>query len=615
MKLRILLALSVAGAALFCASPIAHAGGPSCGGVEEPPCRNPKENPPKQPPEPEKLQFVLTVNVIGNGHVAGTGVSCPDDCIETFAEHTVVVLVPIAAPGSRFRGWTGDCSGTGICVLVMDENHQAGATFEQRDVPTDEIGPTTDPPGGKGTAGGNTNVTLGFQCYSNDELWIDELYLDVLGGEGDVAGIATLSDRLKGGSSREDVALLLLQSVEYRTLLVQSWYQRFLHRSPTSAEIANWVGMLLGATDEDVEAGILGSDEYYNSRGGGTNAGFVEALYRDILGRTPTDAEVRQWDAAFGAGATRNQVALQILKSVEARTLLINSWFQSFLGRAPTAVELNFFLQQFGAGATDEQLLASLLGSQEYFDAVDDYAATIKWGDGTTTKVLVKHTTATGEVCVVEGNHVFPNPGDIQISVEVVDPDGNTQTFDGVLRIQVPPPPPVGRANVQPFGTVLIKVNGNFVPLTNFRVIPLGSILDTTNGRVRLTTHDGSTGFFFEGQFQLQQVSVTVNGKQKPITTLVLTGPLDACGARTTSGVGAKPKHKVIRHLWGNAKGSFRTKGKYASATVRGTQWETIDYCDGTTVIVKVGIVDVLDLVRNVLHPVSAGNSFFTPAP
>jgi hypothetical protein len=129
MKLRILLALSVAGAALFCASPIAHAGGPRCGGVEEPPCRNPKENPPKQPPEPEKLQFVLTVNVIGNGHVAGTGVSCPDDCIETFAEHTVVVLVPIAAPGSRFRGWTGDCSGTGICVLVMDENHQAGATI------------------------------------------------------------------------------------------------------------------------------------------------------------------------------------------------------------------------------------------------------------------------------------------------------------------------------------------------------------------------------------------------------------------------------------------------------------------------------------------------------
>jgi uncharacterized protein DUF4214 len=614
MKFRIFFALSVAGAALLCSAPIAHAGGPSCGGEEQPKCIG-KENPPKQPPEPEKLQFVLTVNVIGNGHVAGTGVSCPDDCVETFAEHTVVVLVPIAAPGSRFRGWNGDCSGTGICVLVMDENHQAGAVFDPKDVPPDEIGPTTDPAGGDGTAGGNTNVTLGFQCYSNDELWIDELYLDVLSSEGDLAGIATLSELLKGGSSREDVALVFLQSVEYRTLLVQTWYQRFLHRSPTADEIANLVGMLVGATDEDVEAAILGSDEYYNSRGGGTNAGFVEALYQDILGRAPTDAEAHQWDVAIGAGATRNEVALQILASIEARTLLINSWFQTFLGRAPTPVELNFFLQQFGAGATDEQLLASLLGSQEYFDAVGDYKGAIHWGDGTTTTVVVRHTTATGEVCVVEGNHVFPNQGDIPITVEITDPDGHTQTFDGVLRIQLPPLPPPGKANVQPFGTVLIKVNGKFVPLTSFRVIPIGSILDTTTGRVRLTSHDGSTGFFFEGQFQLQQLFITVNGKKELVTQLVLTAPLDACGARTTSGVGAKPKHKVIRHLWGNAKGAFRTKGKYASATVRGTQWETLDYCDGTTVIVRVGVVDVLDLVRNVLHSVSAGHSFFTPAP
>jgi hypothetical protein len=497
----------------------------------------------------------------------------------------------------------------------MDENHQAGAVFDPKDVPPDEIGPTTDPAGGDGTAGGNTHVTLGFQCYSNDELWIDELYLDVLSSEGDLAGIATLSDLLKGGSSREDVALVFLQSVEYRTLLVQSWYQRFLHRSPTAEELAKLVGMLVGATDEEVEAAILGSDEYYNSRGGGTNAGFVEALYQDILGRAPTDAEAHQWDVAIGAGATRNEVALQILTSIEARTLLINSWFQTFLGRAPTPVELNFFLQQFGAGATDEQLLASLLGSQEYFDAVGDYKGEIHWGDGTTTTVDVRHTTATGEVCVVEGNHVFPNQGDIPITVDITDPDGHTQTFDGVLRIQLPPLPPPGKANVQPFGTVLIKVNGKFVPLPSFRVIPIGSILDTTTGRVRLTSHDGSTGFFFEGQFQLQQLFITVNGKKKLVTQLVLTAPLDACGARTTSGVAAKPKHKVIRHLWGNAKGAFRTKGKYASATVRGTQWETLDYCDGTTVIVRVGVVDVLDLVRNVLHSVSAGHSFFTPAP
>ena len=587
MKFRIFFALSVAGAALLCAAPIAHAGGPSCGGEEEPKCIG-KENPPKQPPPPEQLQFVLTVNVIGNGHVAGTGISCPDDCVQTFAEHTVVVLVPIAAPGSRFRGWNGDCSGTGICVLVMDENHQAGAVFDPKNVPPDEIGPTTDPAGGDGTAGGSTNVTLGFQCYSNDELWIDELYLDVLASEGDVAGIATLSDLLKGGSSREDVALVFLQSVEYRTLLVQTWYQRFLHRSPTADEIANLVGMLVGATDEDVEAAILGSDEYYNSRGGGTNAGFVEALYQDILGRAPTDAEAHQWDVAIGAGATRNEVALQILTSIEARTLLVNAWFQTFLGRAPTPVELNFFLQQFGAGATDEQLLASLLGSQEYFDAVGDYKGAIHWGDGTTTTVVVRHTTATGEVCVVDGNHVFPNQGDIPITVDITDPDGHTQTFDGVLRIQLPPLPPPGKENVQPFGKVFIKVNGQFVPLTGFAVIPLGTE-PRHDGRARsrsprttarpATSTRGSSGSAPRRQDQTFIVIVLTGGNFGGCTSTT----------RKLSAPGRRSRPKWVRHVWGNAKGHFRTKGKYASATIRGTLWLTNDVCGGTWVTSAAG--------------------------
>ena len=131
------------------------------------------------------------------------------------------------------------------------------------------------------------------------------------------------------------------------------------------------------------------------------------------------------WRSAPARRGTRSHS--QILKSIEARTLLINAWFQTFLGRAPTPVELNFFLQQFGAGATDEQLLASLLGSQEYFDAVGDYKGAIHWGDGTTTTVVVRHTTADRRGLRRQGNHVFPNQGDIPIAVDITDPDGHTR--------------------------------------------------------------------------------------------------------------------------------------------------------------------------------------------
>ena len=115
--------------------------------------------------------------------------------------------------------------------------------------------------------------------------------------------------------------------------------------------------------------------------------------------------------------------------------------------------------------------------------------------------MTVKHTTDGGRDCEVTGQHTFPNPGDIPVIVTVTDPDGHTDSFRGLMHIQLQLPPP-GKENVQPFGTVLINVNGKFVPLTDFTEVTLGTELDTTKGRVRLTSPDGSNGLFFRGAIQ-----------------------------------------------------------------------------------------------------------------
>jgi hypothetical protein len=49
------------------------------------------------------------------------------------------------------------------------------------------------------------------------------------------------------------------------------------------------------------------------------------------------------------------------------------------------------------------------------------------------------------------------------------------------------------------------------------------------------------------------------------------------------------------RGLWGNGAGNYRTTGKYAAASVRGTFWLTQDTCKGTLVRVRSGTVSVLD--------------------
>ena len=141
-------------------------------------------------------------------------------------------------------------------------------------------------------------------------------------------------------------------------------------------------------------------------------------------------------------------------------------------------------------------------------------------------------------------------------------------------------------------GTVLVKKRGSssFARLRGTRTIPIGSALDTTAGRVRVTTARNSrgatqSGVFRDGVFTVQQ------GRRSALTELRLTGD-DGCASGAGDGVRAAGRSR--RRLFGNARGRFRTRGRQSSATVRGTVWITEDLCNGATLTTAVrgGAVD-----------------------
>ena len=72
--------------------------------------------------------------------------------------------------------------------------------------------------------------------------------------------------------------------------------------------------------------------------------------------------------------------------------------------------------------------------------------------------------------------------------------------------------------------------------------------------------------------------------------------------------------NRVLQTLRASAHGSFRTKGRYSAATVRGTVWDTIDRCDGTLTIVYSGMVLVTDSVTHQTIAVHAGHSYLRPS-
>ncbi|MES1171881.1 MAG: choice-of-anchor D domain-containing protein, partial [Bacteroidota bacterium] len=75
----------------------------------------------------------LSVMRAGNGMGAVTsdmpGINCGATCGAGYRHGTVVTLTPLAAAGSTFGGWTGACTGTGVCSVTMTAAQSVTATF------------------------------------------------------------------------------------------------------------------------------------------------------------------------------------------------------------------------------------------------------------------------------------------------------------------------------------------------------------------------------------------------------------------------------------------------------------------------------------------------------
>jgi hypothetical protein len=81
--------------------------------------------------------------------------------------------------------------------------------------------------------------------------------------------------------------------------LVDGWYRRYLGRAADSSGLATWTARLArGASAEDVEAGILASDEFWQLHDSRPE-GFISGLYKAVLSRTPRRAEVLAWGRRY----------------------------------------------------------------------------------------------------------------------------------------------------------------------------------------------------------------------------------------------------------------------------------------------------------------------------
>jgi hypothetical protein len=290
-------------------------------------------------------------------------------------------------------------------------------------------------------------------------------------------------------------------------------------------------------------------------------------------------------------------------------------------GAVPSAPSDATLSQQWNVTALAPESAATFTTVTHFGTPPNQHALTVaKTGDGTVTSNPPG--IACGPTCSAtydEGTNValaaVPNPGWSFAGWEggcaglgpcVVNMGGARSV---TAHFSPPPPTPAQNVNAAPIsGKVLVREpgSGRFVELSATDQLPVGTQVDTTQGTIQLTAARAGgatdTTQFFDGLFTILQDSPTA------LTELRLDGGDFSC--LEPSSLGWQATKKPIRRLWGSGKGKYRTRGKYSSATVRGTRWKTEDRCDGTLTLVEEGVVAVHDFVRDADVTLRPGQSY-----
>jgi CSLREA domain-containing protein len=228
--------------------------------------------------------------------------------------------------------------------------------------------------------------------------------------------------------------------------------------------------------------------------------------------------------------------------------------------------------------------------------------------------------------CTSPQNFSALAPGTHTFSVRANDEAGNTSaptTYQWtVAPAQVTPPggePSNGeKVVVTPTeGKVKVKLPGTnkYVNLNELTEIPVGSVIDVTNGRVKLTSI-GPNGTeqsaeFFGGVFKVKQKEGSGLVVLELLDAKVCKAPKGGAPRALASSVAFRPSGRSTGKLWGSGHGSFRTEGHDGSATVEGTIWLVEDRCNGTTFFkTRRGIVKVRDFVSHKTLPLPAGKTY-----
>jgi autotransporter-associated beta strand protein len=226
---------------------------------------------------------------------------------------------------------------------------------------------------GDANAAASTSSPITVVVGTANEIYVNQLYLSLLGREAEPEGLQFWSNLLDEGRSRLLVVSSIARTPGAQAALVQSAYQTYLGREATDAEVTQTINAAIRSS-VNVQAVVLSSREYFNTAGGGTVSGYLSALASDVFGTSFPASVEADLASRLQRGTPPLEVVKDVLTSRAGKSALIQGSFESILGRSPTATELAQYNALADQGVYLRQINNYLFATQEFYDLVTEGA-------------------------------------------------------------------------------------------------------------------------------------------------------------------------------------------------------------------------------------------------
>jgi cyclophilin family peptidyl-prolyl cis-trans isomerase len=274
--------------------------------------------------------------------------------------------------GSSSTG-TVQSSGNGQFEVLGSHTYAAQGTFAPAVTISDlntagDATPTTTT--ANATATVDPPLTSTTPTLTAAQQYVTQLFEDLTGQGPTVDQLNAFSPQVVTAAGRQTVAQQIQALPAYLSHEVQQAYLGLVGTAPTAQQLSDGVQFLQGGGDiGGLRMELVASPTFFSLQGGGTKAGFVQAVAGKILQVSLSAATQRHLVQELAGGTSRLKLIQEIIRldRQQVRQQQVQDLYQQYLHRAATAAEVSNQLPLLAQGQ-EAAIIASLVSLDEYYN-------------------------------------------------------------------------------------------------------------------------------------------------------------------------------------------------------------------------------------------------------